>query len=103
MADRRFEGDDFAASASAALSEGLRQTLAYREFVTISIVSADGQEIIAEENAGTPVRLRPPPDAFEEASKGEVVTTLYEPQGMWHRANQDFGAGRWVCLCRETF
>jgi two-component system nitrogen regulation sensor histidine kinase NtrY len=43
------EGDDFAANASAALSEGLRQTLAYREFVTISIVSADGQEIIAEE------------------------------------------------------
>jgi hypothetical protein len=44
--------------------KGFSQTLAYREFVTISIVSADGQEIIAEENAGTPVRLRPPPDAF---------------------------------------
>ena len=76
------DSDRFAASASAALAEGLRQTLAYREFVTIAIVSADGQEIIAEENVGTPVRLRPPPDAFEEAKNGEVVTTLYEPQGI---------------------
>ena len=74
--------DQFAADASAALAEGLRQTLAYREFVTIAIVSADGQEIIAEENVGTPVRLRPAPDAFEEARSGEVVTTLYEAQGI---------------------
>jgi len=74
--------DQYAAEASAALAEGLRQTLAYREFVTIAIVSADGQEIIAEENVGTPVRLRPAPDAFEEARNGEVVTTLYETQGI---------------------
>ena len=72
----------FAANASAALAEGLRQTLAYREFVTIAIVTSDGQEIIAEENVGTPVRLRPAPDAFDEARTGEVVTTLYEQQGI---------------------
>ena len=76
------DADQFAANASAALAEGLRQTLAYREFVTIAIVSADGQEIIAEENAGTPVRLRPSPDAFEEAKSGEVVSMLYEQHGI---------------------
>jgi two-component system nitrogen regulation sensor histidine kinase NtrY len=72
----------FAASASAALAEGLRQTLAYREFVTISILGADGQEIIAEESVGTPVRVRQTPEAFEEAKNGEVVTTLWEQQGI---------------------
>ncbi|MBD3771510.1 MAG: HAMP domain-containing protein [Rhodobacterales bacterium] len=76
------DGEQSAAKASAALSEGLRKTLAYREFVTISIVSADGQEIIAEENAGTPVRLRPSPDDFAEAQKGEVAARLYEAQGV---------------------
>jgi two-component system nitrogen regulation sensor histidine kinase NtrY len=66
--------------------KGFRQTLAYREFVTISIVSADGQEIIAEENAGTPVRLRPPPDAFRGSpERGSGRQRLYESQGMWHR------------------
>lgn len=72
----------FAASASAALAEGLRQTLAYREFVTISILGADGQEIIAEESVGTPVRVRQTPEAFQEAKNGEVVTTLWEQQGI---------------------
>lgn len=76
------DANTLAANASAALSEGLRSTLAYRGFATIAIVSADGQEIIAEENTGTPVRLRPSPDAFEEARNGEVVTLLYEPQGI---------------------
>ncbi|MEZ5955550.1 MAG: ATP-binding protein [Hyphomonas sp.] len=76
------DGDVLAAKASAALSEGLRQTLAYREFVTIAIIGSDGQEFIAEENVGTPVRLRPPPEAFDEARSGEVVTTLYEQQGI---------------------
>jgi len=75
-------GDQLAANASAAWSEGLRQTLAYREFVTIAIVSADTQEIIAEESAGTPVLKPPSPEAFKEARSGEVVTTLYEQQGI---------------------
>ena len=76
------DSDKFAAKASAALAEGLRQTLAYREFVTIAIVSADGQEVIAEENVGTPVRVRPSADTLEEAKSGEVVTTLWEQQGV---------------------
>ncbi|MCA8902309.1 MAG: HAMP domain-containing protein [Hyphomonas sp.] len=74
--------DHLAAAASAALSEGLRQTLAYREFLTIAIIEKNGQGIIAEESVGTPVLLPPPSSDFEEASSGLVAATLYEPKGV---------------------
>lgn len=76
------DSDDLATAASAALSDGLRQTLAYREFLTIAIINQDGQEIISEESVGTPVLLPPPSSDFEEAAAGEVAATLYETQGV---------------------
>ncbi len=80
-AGKELSASDLASDASLALSEGLRSTLAYREFLTIAVLGKDGVEFIAEESVDTPILIPPPEDAFQEAKAGEIGTTLYESQG----------------------
>lgn len=69
-------------SASQAFSEGLRSELAFRDFLTIAILGADGVELVAQESVQDPILLPPPASAFEEADRGEIATTLYENRGV---------------------
>lgn len=65
-----------------AFNEGLRTTLAYRNFVTIAVLGPDGTEIIAEQSAQEPIFIPPPPSAFADADLGETATTLYDSRGI---------------------
>ncbi len=68
--------------AAQAFAEGLRSELAFRDFLTIAILGADGVELIAEESVQDAILIPPPPSAFAEADGGEIATTLYENRGV---------------------
>ncbi|KCZ50733.1 sensor histidine kinase [Hyphomonas pacifica] len=68
--------------ASATFAEGLRSELAFRDFLTIAILGADGVELLAQESVQDAILIPPPASAFEEADKGEIATTLYENRGV---------------------
>ena len=68
--------------ASATFAEGLRSELAFRDFITIAILGADGVELLAQESVQDAILIPPPASAFEEADKGEIATTLYENRGI---------------------
>ena len=68
--------------AAIAFTDGLRTTLAYRNFVTIAVLGPDGTEIIAEQSAQDPIFIPPPPSAFEDADLGETATTIYDNRGI---------------------
>lgn len=70
------------AEVSQEFSEGLRSTLAYREFLTIALLGADGVELVAEESIGEPVLVPPPTRDFEEAKAGDIGMTLYRNRGI---------------------
>ena len=65
-----------------AFSEGLRDTLAYREFLTIAVLGPDGAELVTEESVQTPVLIQPPASVIEEARIGEIGTMLYQNRGI---------------------
>ncbi len=68
--------------ASLAFSEGLRSELAFRDFLTIAILGADGVELISQESVQDAILIPPPASAFAEADQGEIATTLYENRGV---------------------
>ena len=63
-------------------SEGLRDLLAYREFLTIALLGPDGADLIAEESVQAPVLIQPPASAIAEARTGEVGMMLYQNRGI---------------------
>ena len=65
-----------------AFSDGLRDTLAYRGFLTVAILGPDGIELIAEESVQTPVLIQPPASVITEAQSGTIGTTLYQNSGI---------------------
>ena len=73
---------NLSSEASLAFSEGLRSELAFRDFLTIAILGADGVELIAQESVQDAILIPPPAPAFEEADRGEIATTLYENRGI---------------------
>lgn len=73
---------NLSAEASLAFSEGLRSELAFRDFLTIAILGADGVELIAQESVQDAILIPPPAADFEDADRGEIATTLYENRGV---------------------
>jgi two-component system, NtrC family, nitrogen regulation sensor histidine kinase NtrY len=71
-----------AEKAASVFSEGLRSTLAYRGFLTIAIIGADGRDVIAEQSVQAPVLIEQLEADFDAARRGETVTKLYEARGL---------------------
>ncbi len=77
-------GDDqeAASKASKAFLDGLRNTLAYRGFLSIAVIGPDGKEIIAEQSLQPGLLFQPSQADFDEARAGNVVTSLFEERGL---------------------